>query len=321
MRSNSARVIVCLVALVESSTMKVDLVLRESTLALTATLPNSVITAFGIFSASSRSRAVVGFHSTVAAFTSCATAPPPGRASSTLHARTCLPQRTVMCVLRCEIRGVYPGTTPVNGRRQGLFCPGPARPDRRAVAGTGRASAGKHGKMPSPEGTKVASGQAGKRQHLPVHRQVSGAFPAFGLDLWFKPLPAIRGWSRARPIRAHLLHVAQRLPQVGQPRVLVLADQPHAPGKRVAAAAGHPGVHERVEDAPLRLAEPGHHRDGECGEHHLVVVTDDAPGHLAAERVLRLPGDLYPRVAGLLTEPAAAADGGRLGPGPGPLPD
>src|SRR5262249_50595883 len=49
-------------------------------------------------------------------------------------------------------------------------------------------------------------------------------------------------------------------------------------------------------------------------------VADDAPGHLAAERVLGLPGYLYPRVAGLLTEPAAAADGGRLGPGSGLLP-
>src|SRR5262245_35734875 len=317
MRSNSARAIVCLVALVESSTMKVDLVLRESTLALTATLPNSVITAFGIFSASSRSRAAVGFHSTVAAFTSCATAPPPGRASSTLHARACLPQRTVMYVLRCEIRGVYPGTTHSIAGGQRTFGQSPARPDRRAVAADGLARAGQHGEMPSPEGAKAAPGKVRKMQHLPAHGHGGGAFPAFGLDLWFKPLPAIRGWSRVRSLRAHLLYVAQRLPQVGEPGVLVLADQPHAPGQRVAAAAGHPGVHQRVEDAPLRLAEPGHHRDGKCGEHHLVGVTDDAPGHLAAEGALRLPGDLYPRVTGLLPEPAAAADGGRLRPGPG----
>src|SRR5215831_1335400 len=156
----------------------------------------------------------------------------------------------------------------------------------------------------------------GKGNIWPAHRHVSGAFLAFGLDLWFKPLPAIRGWSRVRPLRAHLLHVAQRLTQVREPGVLVLADQSHAPGERVAAAAGHPRVHERVEDLPLRLAEPGHHGDGKCGEHHLVVVTHNAPGHLAAERVLRLPGDLYPGVPGLLTEPAAAADGGRLGFGP-----
>src|SRR2546429_3510893 len=320
MRSNSARVIVCLVALVESSTMKVDLVLRESTLALTATLPNSVITAFGIFSASSRSRAVVGFHSTVAAFTSCATAPPPGRASSTLHARTCLPQRTVMCVLRCEIRGVYPGATPVNCRRSGTFARAPRCPIRARSPGAGRHGPAGTARCLLRKARKSRPATGGKGSIWPAHSHVSGAFLAFGLDLWYKPLLAIRGWSRVRPLRAHLLHVAQRLPQVGEPGVLVLADQAHAPGERVAAAAGHPGVHQRVEDAPLRLAEPGHHRDGKCGEHHLVVVTDNAPGHLAAERVLRLPGDLYPGVTGLLTEPAAAADGGRLGLGPGPLP-
>src|SRR5262249_25533109 len=141
---------------------------------------------------------------------------------------------------------------------------------------------------------------------------IAAAFSAFGLDLWFKPLVAIRGWSRVRPLRAHLLHMAQRLPQAGEPGVLVLADQPHAPGERVTAAAGAPGVHERVQHAPLRLAEPGHHRDGKCGEHHLAAVTDHAPGHLAAKRVLRLPGDLDPRVTRLLAELPAAADGRRL---------
>jgi hypothetical protein len=59
--------------------MKVDRALRESTFALTATLPNSVIWLFGIFSVSSRSRSVVGFHSTDAALTSyTTTSPPPG---------------------------------------------------------------------------------------------------------------------------------------------------------------------------------------------------------------------------------------------------
>jgi hypothetical protein len=58
--------------------MNVDLVLRESTRAVTSTLPNSVIRLFGIFSVSSRSRRAVGFHSTDAAFTPyTTTAPPP----------------------------------------------------------------------------------------------------------------------------------------------------------------------------------------------------------------------------------------------------
>src|SRR5215471_13452046 len=77
MRSYSAREMVCFVALVESSTMKVDLVLRESTLALTTTLPNSVTWLLGIFSVSSRSRPAAGLNSTCSALTSYTTAAPP----------------------------------------------------------------------------------------------------------------------------------------------------------------------------------------------------------------------------------------------------
>src|SRR5258708_16559981 len=77
-RSYSAGVMGCLVAWGESSTMNVDLLLRESTRALTTTLPNSVTWQFGIFSVSSRSRSAVGFHSTDAALTPyTTTAPPP----------------------------------------------------------------------------------------------------------------------------------------------------------------------------------------------------------------------------------------------------
>src|SRR5216683_2902034 len=57
--------------------MNVDLVLRESTRALTTTLPNSVTWQFGIFSVSSRSRSAVGFHSTDAALTPYTTTAPP----------------------------------------------------------------------------------------------------------------------------------------------------------------------------------------------------------------------------------------------------
>src|SRR5215469_7307853 len=80
---------VCLVALVESSTTNVDRVLRESTLALTTTLSNSVIWLLGIFSVSSRSRSAVGFHSTNAALTSYTTTVPPRwrlQVASTLNA-------------------------------------------------------------------------------------------------------------------------------------------------------------------------------------------------------------------------------------------
>src|SRR5215469_18889576 len=69
--------------------MNVDLVLRESTRALTFTSPNSVTEAFGIFSVSSRSRSVVGFHSTDAAFTCCPTVAPPLERRPVPH--VCLP--------------------------------------------------------------------------------------------------------------------------------------------------------------------------------------------------------------------------------------
>src|SRR5450755_3997860 len=73
---------VCLVALVESSTTNVDWLLRESTRALTTTLPNSVTWLLGIFSVSSRSRSALGFHSTDAAITSYTTTAP-------FHGRSC----------------------------------------------------------------------------------------------------------------------------------------------------------------------------------------------------------------------------------------
>ena len=81
---------VCLVALVESSTTKVERVLRESTRALTTTLSNSVTWLLGICSVSSRSRAAGGFHSTDAAFTLYTTTDPPRglRTSSRGSART-----------------------------------------------------------------------------------------------------------------------------------------------------------------------------------------------------------------------------------------
>ena len=45
----------------------------------------------------------------------------------------------------------------------------------------------------------------------------------------------------------------------------MLADQPHAPGQRVGARPGDTGVDQGVEDQPLRLAQPGHHRRGDVG--------------------------------------------------------
>src|SRR5258708_6154696 len=131
-RSYSARVTVCLVALVESSTMNVDLVLRESTRALTTTLPNSVTWLFGIFSVSSRSRSAVGFHSTDAALTPYTTAAPPPRARrrvAPLRAHPAIARRKRPAALRDlgsvprrrELATGRTGDSPRGGRGKGTL--------------------------------------------------------------------------------------------------------------------------------------------------------------------------------------------------------
>src|SRR5580658_4309581 len=99
----------------------------------------------------------------------------------------------------------------------------------------------------------------------------------------------------------------QRRAQVGKPRVLVLADQSHAPGKRVAAAPGYPGLDQRVKDHALGLPQPGHHRYRERGEHHSAIPGPNTPRDLTPEGVLGFMGDLDPLLPGLLAEPATAA--------------
>ena len=65
--------------------------------------------------------------------------------------------------------------------------------------------------------------------------------------------------GRRRPARAlrrlgprspgtHMLDLAQRFPEVRQPGVLVLPDQPDAPCKRITAAARDAGLDESVQD-------------------------------------------------------------------------
>jgi len=57
----------------------------------------------------------------------------------------------------------------------GDFCQGPARPDQGAVDGSGQARAGKHGKMPSPEGAKVTFRQGTEKATFGRHTVMSVA--------------------------------------------------------------------------------------------------------------------------------------------------
>ena len=62
------------------------------------------------------------------------------------------------------------------------------------------------------------------------------------------------------PIGPDLLNLAQGRPQVGQPGLLVLTDEAHAPGESVTAATGHAGVNESVKHPSLGLPKAGHNR-------------------------------------------------------------
>jgi hypothetical protein len=209
MRSNSARVIVCLVALVESSTMNVDRVLRESTRARTFTLPNSVTEAFGIFSVSSRSRSAVGFHSTDAALTCCPTvAPPPGRrpvpgpgGPASRRARSRAPYAARFG--ECTPAGANQLQTGCLFRRGGRADRRARRRKRCARTWLAPARAGGSGCVkPSP-------GASEYERKRPAHTARAAHSAAFGLDLWFKPLAVIHRWSRARPLGTNLFHLAQ----------------------------------------------------------------------------------------------------------------
>ena len=67
------------------------------------------------------------------------------------------------------------------------------------------------------------------------------------------------------------------------PVALVLADEPDAPGQRLAAAAGDAGVDEGVEHPALGHPQPGHDRDAQVGEDGPRRRRTRAPRDLAAE--------------------------------------
>src|ERR1700730_3555459 len=75
----------------------------------------------------------------------------------------------------------------------------------------------------------------------------------------------------------NLLHVGERFAKTLDPLRLVLADETHAPGERFAAAAGHTGVYERVEDVPVLQAQAGHHGHAERREELLDVADPCSP--------------------------------------------
>ena len=121
--------------------------------------------------------------------------------------------------------------------------------------------------------------------------------------------PALRrpGPCCARRRRGH------RLAQLGEPVVLVLADQAHAPGQRVGARAGDAGVDEGVEDhaaaAGAAGSSPARPRGSTAPRGRR--PTAHAPRDLGVVAVLGLAGDLHPLPRG---SPRGTPWPGRPGP-------
>src|SRR5213075_1123099 len=92
---------------------------------------------------------------------------------------------------------------------------------------------------------------------------------------------------------------------------LVLTDEAHAPGERVAPAASDARVDQRVEDPALRHPEAGHDRHADRGEELADVPGARAPGDAPAESLLGLIGDPHPLLAGVLPESVDAGVAGR----------
>lgn len=122
-----------------------------------------------------------------------------------------------------------------------------------------------------------------------------------------------RGWvavrlrSGCRPLLPHSAHLCHRGIQIRQPLTLVLGDESDAPCHRVRARAGHARLDQRVQDEPLRLGQPGHHRYGQPGEDLRRLPAGGPPGDLAPGARLELPGHGDAGVPGLLAEPADAS--------------
>src|SRR5260370_8027058 len=103
-------------------------------------------------------------------------------------------------------------------------------------------------------------------------------------------------------LAAGLVDLADGVPQAFDPVRLVHADQPYAPGQRVAPAPGDTARHQRVQDRAFGHPEPGHHRHAEGGENPGLVPALRAPGDLAADLPPLLPGDPHPPPPGSLPD-------------------
>src|SRR5438034_308369 len=112
------------------------------------------------------------------------------------------------------------------------------------------------------------------------------------------------------PFAADLIDLDERVAEALDPVGLVHADQAHAPGERLAPAAGHAAGDQRIQDGALVHAQARHHRHAQGGEDLGEVAAPCPPGHLAPELAFGVPGDPDPILPRLLPEALDARGSG-----------
>ena len=113
-----------------------------------------------------------------------------------------------------------------------------------------------------------------------------------------------RAGAAPRALVADLLDRRHGVAQLVDPLRLVLGHQADAPGQRLAAAARHAGVDQRVEGLAVVHAQPGHDRHAGRREEDAGAPALGAPRHGTPEGRLRLVGDAHAGAAALLAEAA-----------------
>lgn len=89
----------------------------------------------------------------------------------------------------------------------------------------------------------------------------------------------------------------------------MFTDQANRPRQRIGTGPRDSGLNQRIQHLTLRLAQPGHHRNGDvCEQDSIRIFADvDTPGHLASVASLRLVGDAHSVRAGLFPKAGGAA--------------
>src|ERR1017187_5238261 len=142
------------------------------------------------------------------------------------------------------------GSVPRHGRIKYATPPRSENPRRKGTACSqfSDPEGGGEGSSARPRGARIPALEELRESPAGSPKPRRAELSANGLDLWYKPfIRLFLCWSCLGALGRALFGPAKLFPSWSQPGVLVLADQPDAPGQRITAAAGHPGLHQSVE--------------------------------------------------------------------------